>query len=73
MGQGNVTVAAGWFDDPSGAHAISIATSWRIAAFGLIPLTALAAAVAVCGRRIARDVLAIHEREIAARWLDREV
>jgi len=54
-------------------QATSAATSWRIAAIGLVPVAVLATVAAVCGRRIARDVLAIHEREITARWLDREV
>lgn len=46
--------------------AIAALTSWRLAAVGLVPLSAFAVAAAVWGRRIARDVLAIHEREITA-------
>jgi hypothetical protein len=54
-------------------EAISVIWSWQIASIGLVPLAAVAVTGAVAGRRIARDVLAIHEREIAARWLEREV
>ena len=54
-------------------YVVAALTSWRVAAVGLVPLGALAIGVALGGRRLARDVLAIHEREIAARWLDHEV
>jgi hypothetical protein len=54
-------------------YGIAAVTSWRLAALGLVPLGAIAIGSAVSGRRVARDVLAIHEREVTARWLDREV
>jgi len=54
-------------------EAISVIWSWQTASIGLILLAAVAVTGAVFGRRIARDVLTAHEREIAARWLEREV
>ena len=54
-------------------EAISVIWSWQTASIGLVLLAAVAVTGAVSGRRIARDVLATHEREIAARWLEREV